>query len=345
MTKIKTLPLILILTMLLTFTGCGKQDKIIIDADDPNAETTNTEKDKKPAMQRVITIGILKGPSGIGSAKLMKDNDDEETYNAYDFVVAASPDELVAKITNGEIDVAALPINTAAALYNKSNGTIKMIAVNSLCNLYILNNGNTINSLQDLSGKTIYASGMGAMPEYILKYLLEKNDIKDVNIEFKSTHAELAALMASGEAEVCMLPEPYVTTVTLKNPQVREVIKLTDEWTKINPETELPMGCLVAGSDYIDQNTTILTKFLEEYEISLNYAKNNVPEAAELVAQYKIIDDKATAEKAIPRSNIAYIDRKTMKDMCNTTYEILNGMNPDSIGGKIPDEQFYYQMP
>ncbi len=292
-----------------------------------------------------IRILTLKGPTGIGMAKMMDDakNDGNTKYT---FTVAAQPTEASAAIIGEKADIAAVPTNLAATLYNKTEKGVKMLAVNTLGSLYILESGNEINSIADLRGKTIYATGQGANPEYVLNYLLEKNGLKvgqDVKIEFKAEHSELAALMASGEVVLGMLPEPNVSSAMAQNSNLRIALNLNDEWNKVADEdSKLTMGCVIVNSKFLEENPKLVKEFMKDLEASIEYANNNPKEAGTLCETYGIVPKAALATKAIPNCNLTFISGKEMKKSIDGYLSLLYSANPLSVGGQLPSEEFYF---
>lgn len=311
-------------------------------------ETPQEAADKReqqapaPAERITINLGVLKGPTGMGAAQLMEDNEDDSSYNHYEFTVAASPDEITAKIINGELTAAAVPTNLASVLYNKTEGQIQIAAVNTLGTLYILENGGTISSAADLSGKTIYSAGQGATPEYCLNYILEKNNITDAEVVFKSEHAEVVSALASGEADIALLPEPNVTAALSSVEGLRIALDITDEWRKAGGG-ELVMGCIIAQKDFINANPVAFDEFLNEYRDSIDYTNNSPAAAAELMEKFGIVPKSAVALKAIPTSNIAYMDGGEMKTAVSSYLEILMEADAKSVGGELPDDEFYFE--
>lgn len=291
---------------------------------------------------RVLT---LKGPTGMGMAKMMDDakNDNNSKYT---FTVAAQPTEAVASVVGEKVDIAAVPTNLASTLYKKTEKGIKMIAINTLGSLYILEQGNEINSISDLKGKTVYATGQGANPEYVLKYLLEKNGLKvgeDVKIEFKAEHSELAALMASGECVLGMLPEPNVSSAMAQNANLRIALNLNDEWNKVADEgSALTMGCVIVSEKFLSENPKIVKQFLKDLETSINYVKDNPKDAGTLCETYGIVPKAALATKALPNCNLTFISGKNMKKTIDGYLNLLYNANPVSVGGELPGDEFYY---
>lgn len=317
----KTISLILALVLAFSVSGCSEN----------KAEISNEP----------VNITMLKGPTGIGAVKLMEESEKNETDGNYNINVSAAADDAMAKIISGEVDIAAVPTNIAPLIYNKTNGNIAVLAVNTLGVLYIVENGDSIHTIKDLEGKTIYSSGQGAVPEYVLNYLLEKNNVENVNIVYMTEHAEVAAALADGRADIALLPEPNVTAVIMKNSEIRIAVDVNDEWKKTNG-SELAMGCIVAGKEFIDENKEAVDIFLKEYSESIDYVNNNVSEAAELVEKYGIMASSDAAVKAIPNCNIVYKEKDEMKTMLEAFYDVLYKANPKSVGGEIPDTELYY---
>lgn len=294
-----------------------------------------------------VRVIALKGPTGIGMVKLMDDDAQEQALNDYEFTIASAPDEVTAEVIKGDFDIAAVPSNLAAVLYAKTEGAIQIAAVNTLGVLYILETGDLIQKVSDLEGKTIYATGQGSTPEYILNYILESNNIT-AQVEYYSEHAELASLMAAnaGDIVIGMLPEPNVTSVLNSNPNARIALNLTEEWANaaaLNGESSaLIQGCIIVNKDFADNNKEALDTFLNEYNSSVAYVNNNVAEAAELTVTYGIIPVASVAEAAIPNCNITYIDGEDMKMQLSGFYAVLAGANPASVGGAVPDAGIYY---
>ena len=280
-----------------------------------------------------INVIAIKGPTGMGMVKLIEDSD-------YNFTIASAPDEITAEIIKGTFDIAAVPINLAAVLYAKTEGEIQIAAINTLGVLYILENGNTIKSIKDLNGKTIYAAAQGSTPEYILRHILKQNNI-DAEIVFYSEHSELATLMVAGEVSIAMLPEPNVTTVLNQNENIRIALDLTEEWGKI--AGTLVQGCIIVRKNFAENNKKAFETFLNKYENSVNFVNRNPKDASLLIEKYEIIPKATIAEKALPNCNICYIAGDEMKQTALNMFEILFEANPASIGGKIPDDSFFYK--
>ncbi len=301
-----------------------------------------------------VELGLLKGPTGMGAAKLLADNDAafaaveagtyEGTLLRYHVTLGSDPaTDIVPKLINGELDLAAVPTNLAATLFNKTKGGVKLLALNTLGVLHILENGESVHSLADLRGKTLYATGQGSNPEYVLNYLLERSGLtpgQDVNIEWKASD-ELATLMASGEIDLCMLPVPAATSVMMQNSSVRSAVDLNDAWAESGAAGTFTMGCLVARTEWLENNSELVAGILEEYQASIEYANDNPEEAAELMAQYGIVPKAAVAKAAIPQANMVFVAGEDLMDISDY-YAVLAAADPTSIGGSIPDDSFYY---
>lgn len=292
----------------------------------------------------VVNVAALKGPTSIGLVKLMSDAaEDTSAPYAYDFAVEAAADAITPKLIKGEFDMAAVPANLASVLYNNTNGEIVVLNINTLGVLYIVENGDTVKSVEDLRGKTIYSSGKGNTPEYALNYMLQANGLtpgKDVTVEFKSEHSECVAAILAEPNAVAMLPEPFVTTAQLANENIHTVLDLTKEWENASGKT-LITGVMVARKSFVEENPEAVADFLAKYENSVDYANRNVAEAALLVDKYGIFT-AAVAEKAIPQCSLVFISGDEMKQKLSDYLTELNAQNPAAIGGKLPDDAFYY---
>lgn len=323
----KLISILLTLTLVFTISGCSAQ------------------KEELKAATEPIRVSILKGPTGMGMVKLMQDNEDKKTLNPYEFSMSATADEIVANITKGNLDIAAVPANLASALYNKTEGKISVAAINTLGVLYVVETGNEIKSIQDLKGKTIYSTGKGTTPEYALNYLLSQNKIdaqKDLTIEYKSEATEVAAMLsAAGDKNaIAVLPEPFVTVAKTKNDKLRTAVDFGQEWEKLNGE-KLVTGVIIVNKAFLENNEDAFKLFMQEYKASTEFVNTNVEEAAKLVGKYEIVPE-AVAKQAIPNCNITFIEKEELKTNLEAYLKVLFEQNPKAIGGKMPLEDFYY---
>ena len=306
---------------------------------------TPTPSETAPAEKQTVNLAVLKGPSGVGAAKLLADSDAGETANDYAYSIMADNTEIVAGLSSGSLDIAAVASNVAANLYNKTNGGIQIAAVSGLGVLYILENGNTVQSMADLKGQTLYATGQGANPEYVLNYLLTENgvDPAEVDIQWK-TADEVSALMVSGEARLCMMPVPAATAIQMSNPDVREALDLSAEWDGLNNGSHLTMTCIAVRTAFAQEHPEAVENFLADYAASVEYVKGDPAAASELVAQYGITPKAKIAELAIPKCSLVCITGKVdMADAIQGYFEVLSAANPDALGGSIPDDGFYFE--
>ena len=327
----KLLALCLTLALVLSLAACGKQEE-------QPPETT-------PASYR---IAALKGPTAMGLVKLMQDaaGGTVESGNTYDFTLAGSADEVTPALIKGELDMAAIPANLAATLYQKTEGGIQAVAVNTLGVLYVVEKGgDTIQSMADLAGRTILSTGKGTTPEYVLRYLLTKNGLdpdKDVKIEYYSEASEVTAQMAASKKDaIAVLPQPYVTAAQLKDSSLRVVLDLTKEWNKVC-DTQLITGVTVVRTEYAKENPDIVANFLRDYEKSIKAAQTDVAGTAALCEETGVVAKKAIAQKALPQCNIVYRVGDEMKADVNAYLKVLYDASPAAVGGKLPDANFYY---
>ena len=315
----------------------------------PNASGTDMPSATQlPYEQRSeIRIGALKGPTGIGMVSLMDENNKKTTQNRYNFELFSAPTEIVPLMVNGDLDIAAVPTNVAATLYQKTNGKVQLLALNTLGVLYVLQKGGkTISQVSDLAGKKVYMSGQGSTPEYAFKYILSQSGIGEAEMPefvFVEDHSALAAMLIAGEAEIAVLPEPFVSTVLSKTGEVQKVLDLNAEWNRAcGGESIFSMGCIIARKDFVQGNAEAVKNFLEEYENSVKYVNENTEHASVLTEQFGIIANADLAKKAIPNCNIVFISGLEMKEKTKPYLELLYGFNPQAIGGALPDENFYF---
>ena len=290
----------------------------------------------------VIKIAALAGPSGMGMTKIIDDDSGK-----YEVTMLTAPDQILPKVINKEADICAVPSNVSSVLYNKTEKQIKVISITTTGVLYILENGDTISSLEDLRGKTIYSSGQGASPEYVLNEILSSNGIdpiNDVEIVYVPEHATLANMLAAGEAEIALLPEPFVSVTTAKNADINVQIDMSAEWEKLYGEgTKMPIGVAIVQKDFLEKYPKAVEQFMEDYKASVDFVNSDIDAAAELIAEQAILPSAAIAKNAIPRSGVSFIVGDDLEKVLGKYLEVLNDYNPSSIGGTLPDENFYYK--
>lgn len=341
----KLISILLIIVSTLSLAGCSKSNTTV-SATEATTEST-TSQDKSADTKTDINIAVLKGPTAIGMVKLMSDSELGNTDNNYNFTISATADEIVPKIVKGELDIAAVPANLSSVLFNNTEGKISVAAINTLGVLYVVQSDSNeqINSIQDLKGKTILSTGKGTTPEYVLNYILSSNGIdptNDINIEYKSESAEVVANLQASDTNIAVLPEPYVTTAKSKI-ELKTVLDLTKEWDNIDSEGSLITGVVIARNEFLNENKEAFNKFLEEYKSSTEFVNNDIEQSSTLVEKYGIVPSADIAKKAIPNCNITFIEGNEMEQKLNGYLQILFNQNPKSIGGKLPDEKFYYK--
>lgn len=324
----KRLLSILMISMLV-MTGCSQ-----------GGGEAGSSSNSDPVDVRVIA---LKGPTGMGLAGFMSE-EESVTKNNFSFELTGAVDEIAPKIVQGQVDIAAVPANLASVLYNNTEGEVQVLAVNTLGVLYIVENGETIQSLADLKGQTIFASGKGATPEYSLNYLLEKAGLDpatDVQIEWKAEHAEVVAAMAAETGSIGLLPQPFVTVAQSQNENLRIAIDLNQAWEDLNEDSGLITGVFVVRKEFAEANPDAVAEFLTHYSLSQEIVNENTEEVAALMEEFDIIK-AAVAAKAIPYCNIVSITGSEMKTILEGYLNILMDANPKAVGGQLPDENFYY---
>ena len=290
-----------------------------------------------------VRVAALKGPTAMGLVQLMDESGAGTVDgNDYSFSIVASPTEMTPMIVRGEVDIAALPANLASVLYNNTDGGVKVLAVNTFGVLYIVQHGDDVSSVQDLAGKTIYASGKGSTPEYALSYILEEAGLADsVTVEWKSEHAECVAAIVNDSDAVALLPQPFVTTAMMQDPSIRVALDLNDAWAEVSPDSALITGVIVARTAFVEANGEAVDSFLAQYRESTDYANSDVAGAAALVGKYDIVPE-AVALKALPECNIVCITGDEMEADLSSYLTVLYEANPASVGGALPAEDFYY---
>lgn len=349
--KVKKVLAVLLVMMLGVsgLAGCTKSEDKNGDAEKETTitEAEETETEETAAEEKIdINIAGLRGATSMGMVKMMEDASQGTASNNYQFKVVGTADEISAGLMKGELDIAAVPCNLASVLYNKTEGEIKIAGINTLNVLYIVETGNAINSIEDLRGKTIYSTGKGTTPEYTLNYLLQSNGIDpvaDLTVEYKTEATEVASVLSESADAIAVLPQPYVTTVMMSNDNIRIALDIQEEWGKIgDTESGIVTGVVVVRKEFLENNKEAVNAFLDEYKASAAYVNEKAAEAAVLIEKFDIFK-AAVAEKAIPLCNITFVGGDEMQEKVNGYLEVLFGQNPNSVGGAVPDDEFYYK--
>ena len=332
----KSISLLLCLVLVVAaFASCGNATG--------SESTTEAPTTTEAAAKTTVNIAVLKGPTGMGAAKLMDMDEAGTSKNDYNFTIATAPDQITAKLVSGELDIASLPTNAVSALYNKTKGGVTLLSINTLGVLYILEKGDTVNSVADLKGKTILASGQGSTAEYVLNYILEKNNLKvgtDVKVEYAAEHSEAASQALAGKYDIVMLPEPFVTSTQLQNSEFKVKINLTEEWEKLGGGA-LTMGAVAVRTAFLKENPQAVTDFMAEYAESVKFTNDSIDDAAALIEKYDIAK-AAVAKKAIPNCNIVNITGEQMKTDASAFLKIIFDFDASAVGGVLPADDFYY---
>ena len=352
----RLISLALVLVLVFALAACGNTD---------TPATTDPVVTDAPVEYKgeTIKVAAIKGPTGMGMVHMMSND-------TYAFTLTSDPTEVATLLATGKVDIAACPLNLAANLYKKTGGGVQMLAINTLGVLYLLTNGETINNVADLKGKTIYATGQGATPEqlsqetqnmeYILADLLAANGLSDVKVEYLSEHSELAAKISSGDCKIAVLPEPFVTVATNKNSAVTVALSLTDLWNEAHPDSRLAQGCVVARKSFIDSNPDGVKAFLQDARSSVEQVNTDALTASTKMVEQQIVDEALfsipadTAEKkqdatktqkandVIGRCNIVFIEGAQMQQIADENFKVLFAADPTSVGGELPAAALYY---
>lgn len=287
-----------------------------------------------------VNVSVLNGTTGFGMAYLMDQNSNSASSNKYTFSVETDASVITAALIKGEIDIAALPTNAASNIYNKTKGGVQIVAVNTLGVLYVVENGTSVKSIEDLEGKTIYCPAQN--PAFILEYILNKNNVNATIDTTYSAPADLRTAVASGKVEIAVLPEPMVTIAKSANPSLSVALDLTKEWNKTEEKNSFVQGCIVVRTEFAKEYPDSVSLFLDEYKMSIEYVNENPEGAAELIAKYNIFANKNVAKTAIPKCNITFLEGVEMKNAMSAFLDAMYSVNPASIGGALPEDDFYY---
>lgn len=294
-----------------------------------------------------VRIGSLKGPTSIGLVHMMDENSEE---GSYEFTMAPAADELLASMVSEKLDIALIPANVASVLYQKTEGQISVIDINTLGVLSIISGDSSISSWADLAGKTVYLTGKGTTPDYVLQYLLKERAAldgfspEDITLEYKSEAAEIAAVLKENPESVGLLPQPFATVAMSQNETLKTVFDLTEEWDKLQTEngSRLVTGVTVVRNDFLEEHPEAVENFLAEHETSAKLALEEPDATAALVVETGIIEKEPVAKKALPSCSIVFIEGNEMKDALSGYLEVLFEQDPKSVGGALPNDDFYY---
>lgn len=369
-TKItKTLALALTLGLLCSgLTGCGQaqnaetvSEGLATESVQPaetagsTVESTEGTTDSTEAMGAentattdgtVVRVASLKGPTSLGLLFLMDKADKGETSNTYDFQMATGADEILPLMVKGDLDIALVPANVASVLYHKTQGGVEVIDINTLGVLYMVSGEDGLKNFTDLKGRTIYLTGKGTTPDYVLQYLLTANgmSVDDVTLEYKSEATEVASVLAEDSTAIGLLPQPFVTAACMQNDALKVIFDLNEEWNKVQGEdgSSMVTGVTVVRREFLEENEDAVKSFLEDHKASAEAINADPATGASLAVQAQIVAKEPIAQKAIPNCNITYIDKAEMKQALSGYLKVLFHQDSQSIGGGLPESDFYY---
>ena len=324
----------------------GKEDIETIGDGIEQESGTDVVNETESLEKAVVRVGGLKGPTSMGLLFLKEKSEAGEAGENYEFSMVTSADELITQMVKGEIDIALIPANAASVLYNKTGGGVSVIDINTLGVLFMVSGDTGLESIQDLKGRTVYLTGKGTTPDYVLNYLLAANgiDASEVKLEYKSEAAEVAALLAENPQNIGLLPQPFVTAACAQNENLSVVMDMNEQWEAVQGEvgSRLVTGVTVVRNDFLEENEEAVRMFLQEHKESTEAINADNQKGAELVASAGIVAKAPIAQKAIPKCNITYIDGEEMKQALSGYLQVLFEQNPEAVGGALPAEDFYY---
>lgn len=310
------------------------------------SEETSASDSSDAETEVTVRVGAMSGPTAMGMVKLMSDSESGTTANTYEFAdLSTDAQAMVTPIAQGELDIAAVPANLASVLYSKTNGGVKVLAVNTLGVLNLLEKGDTISGIKDLAGHKLYATGQSAVPEYVIRYLLSSNGIdpdKDVEIQWCSDTTEALSYLKEEDGAIAVLPQPFAAAAMAQIEGLRLVEDLNDAWDELDTGSRITTGVIVARTEFADEHPEAVDKFLSEYADSVAYTESNVSDSAALIEKYGIVAKAAIAEKALPKCHIVCLTGDEMKTALSGFLTVLYNQNPAAVGGALPGDDFYY---
>ena len=359
----KTLALALTLGLLCSgLAGCGQERNSGSTAESLATESTQTEstvadvtaestaasaeETSQNTDDTVVRVASLKGPTSLGLLFLMDKANKGETANTYEFRMATGADEILRLMVKGDLDIALIPANVASILYHKTQGGVEVIDINTLGVLYMVSGENDLADFTDLKGKTIYLTGKGTTPDYVSQYLLTANgmSVDDVTLEYKSEATEVASVLAEDPTAIGLLPQPFVTAACMQNDALKVIFDLNEEWNKVQGEdgSSMVTGVTVVRKEFLEENEEAVKSFMEDHKASAEDINADPATGAALAVEAQIVAKEPIAQKAIPNCNITYIDKTEMKQALSGYLDVLFHQDSQSIGGGLPESDFYY---
>lgn len=348
----KIFSLLLAAALMASLVACGASASSAASSSEPassapaSSEAASSEAAQPEPLSagEPLRIAGLKGPTTMGLINLLPMMDSGEAAMDYDLQLYGAADEIVPLLVKGDLDAAAIPANLAATLYQKTEGQIQAVAVNTLGVLYVVEQGDTVQSIADLKGRTVLSTGKGTTPEYVLRYILTQNGLdpdKDVEIVYYSEATEVTAQMAVAQDAIAVLPQPYVTAAGLQNETLRVALDLTAEWDKIC-DTQLITGVTVVRKEYAEAHPDVIEAFLSDYAKSVEAANTDLDGTAALCEEQGVVAKAAIAKKALPNCNIVFQTGSELKANVSAYLQVLYDADPTSVGGTLPEADFYF---
>ncbi|MGN0986210.1 MAG: ABC transporter substrate-binding protein [Otoolea sp.] len=333
-------------------TGCSSASRNTAEttsdsqAEETNEETTEEVKEEN-AEAPVIRVTGLKGPTTMGLVKLMEDSKQGATENSYEFTMVTAADELTAMVAGGKTDIALLPANVSSVLFNKLQGGVTVIDINTLGVLYLVSSDTSVETPEQLKGKTVYLTGKGTSPEYVLRYLLSAAGLEenDVTLEFKSEPSEVASVLAENPEAIGLLPQPFVTSALAQNDRLSirmDLTKVWDEFQKDGNGSRLVTGVTIVNTEFLKEHSDLVDRFLEDHKASIEFTAEDPETAASLIEATGIVPKAAIAKKALPYCNLTFLSGEEMEAALSGYLNVLYEQNPASVGGTLPADDFYY---
>ncbi len=328
---------------LLLYTGCGAQNSgnkteisvpetdLEISVPGPDARETETVSiDDGQNSRTVVRVGAMKGPTTMGLVKLMEENEEGSCEGAYAFTMVTAADELTALVAGGKVDIALVPANVAAILYQKTEHSISVIDINTLNVLYLISANDGISSIKDLKGRSVCLPGKGTTPEYALRYLIQASGLseEDVTLEFQSEAAQVAAILAENPDAVGLLPQPFAASALLQNDALSPVLDLGQIWTQHQDGEntgQLVTGVAIVRNDFLASHREQVDIFLREHEASISFVRENPAQSAALIEKAGIVAKAAVAQKALPDCNISFLSGPALKEALGGYLTVLYG--------------------
>jgi NitT/TauT family transport system substrate-binding protein len=293
----------------------------------PAPETTTT----------TVRVASLTGPTTMSLVGLLSED-------RYAVDVYGTADEVVPLLTQGTVDVACIPANLAAVLDSKTDGAIQVLSINVLGVLSVLEHGSTVNSLADLRGRTVYSTGQGTTPQYVLEHLLRQVGLDpgtDVTVEYLSEATEVAARLAAEPGAIGVLPQPYATAVLTQHPDVRQAVDLSTAWDDLDPDSRLVTAVTVVRRDFAEAHPDAVQALLVDLQSSVTLVNESPDLAAPLIVSAGVVDSADVAEQAIPASHLVAITGTAMRTALEGYLQVLYDADPASVGGAMPGDDFY----